>query len=349
MTFDEYWAHYTDAGKVLMFLALSLAFSIICVFYILMIVFVQARFIDRSERKAFYYEKAHNTIQRFYEMVFSGASILSFLAIYYLIDRFTPDGEFRLFWDRYKDMLLLLMICLSIVFNNLIDRIIIPLKKMTQEDRGSVRLLGMLYVILIFAYIKFIYENDNYDGFIMYFLGLMIGRFIYFDASFRDGIKTMLGALKNFPLLILGLAYTGFMAYTGFTSDYLLVSNGVLVSTFIAHIFMIAAIFIIHHSHFMYLFARKPRTPVHDDEMYDDGYDDRYERGYDPEYGPEYESEYATDYVPDYDREPDYGRAPQYDREYREGYEEDYVSDYEPEDEVEYDPEFEDELEFIKL
>lgn len=260
MSFDEYWAHYTDAGKMLMFLALALAFSVICVFYILMIVSISARFEDRCERRRYYYEKAHNSIQRFYEMVFSGASILSFLAIYYLVDRFSPPGSFRDFWDDYKDLLLLLMICLSIVFNNLLDRLIIPLKKLSKEERGSVRLLGMLYVILIFLYIKFIYENNNYDGFIMYFLGLMIGRFIYFDASFRDGIRTMLEALKNFPLLILGLAYTGFMAYTGFTSGYLLVGNGVLVSVFIAHIFMITAIFIIHHSHFMSIFARKPRN-----------------------------------------------------------------------------------------
>ncbi len=278
MTFEEYIAHYTDARKVLMFLALSLAFSVICVFYILMIVFVESRYVPRRERREFYYERAHNSIQRFYEMVFSGASILSFLAIYYLIDRFSPDGDFRVFWDKYKDMLLLLMICLSIVFNNILDRLIIPLKKIKSSERGSVRLLGMLYVILIFAYIKFIYENDNYDGFIMYFLGLMIGRFIYFDASFRDGIKTMLEALKNLPLLILGLLYTAFMAYTGFTSDYLLVGNGVLVSTFIAHVFMIAAIFIIHHSHFMYIFARKPKA-VHTKEpeyeyIADDDYED---------------------------------------------------------------------------
>ena len=190
-------------------------------------------------------------------MVFSGASILSFLALYYLIDRFSPEGGFRDFWDNYKDFLLLFMICFSIIFNNLLDRVIIPLRKLSRSERGSVRLLGMLYVILIFFYIKFIYENDNYDGFIMYFLGLMIGRFIYFDASFREGIETMLESLKNFPLLILGLAYTGFMTYTGFASDYLLVSNGVLVSTFIAHIFMIVAIFIVHHTHFMAIFIRK--------------------------------------------------------------------------------------------
>ena len=136
----------------------------------------------------------------------------------------------------------------------------------------------MLYVILIFFYIKFIYENNNYDGFIMYFLGLMIGRFIYFDASFRDGIRTMLEALKNLPLLILGLAYTGFMAYTGFTSDYLLIGNGVLVSTFIAHIFMIVAIFVIHHSHFMSIFVRKPQVnAVPEPDYYDVEDGDYYE------------------------------------------------------------------------
>ena len=305
MSLREYWTHYTDVKSMVMFLALAMAFSVICVFYILMVVAVQARFVPKSARRQFYYEKAHNTIQRFYEMVFSGASILSFLALYYLIDRFSPDGgTFRHFWDKYKDFLLLMMICCSIVFNNILDRMLIPLKKVTRDDRAGVRVLGMLYVILIFLYIKFIYENDNYDGFIMYFLGLMIGRFIYFDASFRDGLKTMGGALKNFPILILGLGFTAFMAYTGFTSDYLLISNGVLVSTFIAHLYMIVAIFIIHHSHFMYLFARKPKAKggdiVYDDIDDLDAYDeyDEYD-GYD-EYGDhddhdDYASEYYTD------------------------------------------------------
>ena len=275
MTFADYWEHYTDPKSMLLYLALALAFSVICVFYILMIVFCQARFVDRSERRQFYYEKANNTIQRFYEMVFSGASILSFLAIYYIIDRLVPGGSgFREFWDQYKDFLLLFLILLSIVVNNILDRLLIPLHKMTTGDRGSIRILGMVYVILIFLYIKFIYENDNYDGFIMYFLGLMIGRFIYFDVSFRETIKTLLEALANFPLLILGLAYTAFMAYTGFTSDYLLIGNGVLVSTFIAHIFMIVAIFIIHHSHFMAIFVRKPKiSHVHAVPEEYDGYD----------------------------------------------------------------------------
>lgn len=271
MTFEEYWNHYTDKRQMLLFLLLALTFSIIAVFYILMIVSIEARFVKKSERKQFYYERAHNSIQRFYEMVFSGASILSFLAIYYLINRFLPECAFKTFWDKYKDLLLLFMICLSCVFNNFLDYLLVPLKKISRKEKSSVRLLGMVYVILIFVYIKFIYENNNYDGFIMYFLGLMIGRFIYFDASFSDFVDTVADALKNLPLLILGLLYTGFMAYIGFKSDYLLVSNGVLVSTFIAHIFMIVAIFVVHHSHFMSIFVRKPQpTRYYEYEEYED-------------------------------------------------------------------------------
>ena len=95
----------------------------------------------------------------------------------------------------------------------------------------------------------------------MYFLGLIIGRFAYFDASFRESLHTIHNGAKNIPFLILGLIYTAFMCIYGFSTDYLLTSNGVLVSAFIAHLFMVVAIFVVHHSHLIYLFARKPKQP----------------------------------------------------------------------------------------
>lgn len=260
MTLNDYLSHYIEPRQMGMFVILAIAGALICNFVVIIVVAIKSTSVPKPERQLYFYEKSHNTIQRFYEMIFSGASILSFLAIYYLIDRFITAGAFRTFWDRYKDFLLLLMICLSCVFNSYLDKMLIPLKKVSQEETSSVRLNGMLYVLLIFFYIKFIYENNNYDGFIMYFLGLMIGRFIYFDASLADSFKTLKAAARNLPLLVLGLTYTGFMCYIGFTADYLLTSNGVLVSTFIAHIFMIAAIFLVHHTHFMSIFARKPKS-----------------------------------------------------------------------------------------
>lgn len=262
MTLEQYTKHYLTAIDMLKFFGLSL---ILAFFAILIITLITARIassstgLSRKDLAIYRYEYVHNSIQRFYEMVFSATSILSFLSVYYLIDRFVTAGEFRVFWDAHSDMLLLLLIVLSCVINTILDRVFVPLRRIDSSQKGSVRLLGMLYIILIFIYIKYIYENNNYDGFIMYFLGLMIGRFVYFDASFKDFIMTLRNAIKNLPILFIGLSYTGLMCLYGFMSGYLLKSNGVLVSTFFAHIFMIVAIFVIHHSHILELIVRAPK------------------------------------------------------------------------------------------
>ncbi|MBQ7581716.1 MAG: hypothetical protein IJU25_02735 [Lachnospiraceae bacterium] len=261
MSAQEYAAHYFAWQDILHYLGVAIVGALVCLFTILLVAKATAKGETRLERRWSFYERAINMEQRFDEMVFSATSILSFLAVYYLIDRFATDPSFRVFWDKWSDFILLGMIIVSCVVNNYFDVMLIPLKKITRSEKASVRLVGMLYIMIIFLYIKFIYENDNYDGFIMYFLGLIIGRFAYFDASFRDSIQTIKDGAKNIPFLILALIYAGFMCIYGFSTKYLLISNGVLVSTFFAHLFMVLAIFIVHHSHLIYLFARKPKQP----------------------------------------------------------------------------------------
>lgn len=260
MTLDEYLQHYIASKEVLIFLLIALGGLIVSLTIILLSARLIAGQMPKGRRKIFFYNKANDLVERFYEMVFSGTSILSFLATYYLIDRFITTGAFRAFWDKYSDMLLLVLIILSCVVNTCLDKVLIPLKSINHEQKASVRMIGMLYIILIFLYIKFIYENNNYDGFIAYFLGLMVGRFAYFDASFKDFVSSTKLAAKNLPLLILGLAYTGFMCFIGFSSRYLLISNGVLVSTFIAHLFMVVAIAIIYHTRILKFIIRKPKS-----------------------------------------------------------------------------------------
>lgn len=311
MTIQDYLDHYTDGRQMLYFLLLAIAGAILSMAAILVSVFVSSLKQPAVMRKEYYYEHSNNLVQRFYEMIFSGASILSFLAIFYLIDRFAVNADFRAFWDKYRDFLLLIMICLSCVFNNYLDHMLIPLKKVTHEERGSVRLLGMLYILLIFFYIKFIYADDNYDGFIMYFLGLMVGRFVYFDASFSDNVEAVKQAMKNLPLLILGLGYTAFMCYVGFVADYLWTSNGVIVSIFFAHLFMVVAIFIVHHSHIMSLFARKPKTakPSKNRRARQSAESKKYRRV--RQINPDDIDEY-DDYVESYNEYEEYGRYNEY-------------------------------------
>ena len=126
---------------------------------------------------------------------------------------------------------------------------------------ASIRLTGMLYMIIIFCYIKFIYEDNNYDMFITYFLTLMIGRFVYFDASFKDFLECMKQAVKNIPIMAIALAFLGILCFRGYSTDYLLKHNGVITNIFFCHLYIIVAIFIMHFAVDMY-FNHRRKPPV---------------------------------------------------------------------------------------
>lgn len=256
MSLEEYLDHYLVWQDMLKFFGVAMAGAAACIALVLIYTKVVCAFATTGNRKAAFTTHSLNAVQRFYSVIFTGASILSFLSIYYLLDRFLEVQKYREIWDNHKDGLLLLFIVISIIFNNFLDRVLVPVRKVSRQERASVRIAGMLYVVLIFVYIKYIYENNNYDGFIMYFLGLMIGRFVYFDASFREFFQILGDAIKQIPMMLIGLGYTALMSYYGFSTGYLLKSNGVLVSVFIAHLFMIVAVFVIHHSHIILLFTK---------------------------------------------------------------------------------------------
>jgi hypothetical protein len=67
-----------------------------------------------------------------------------------------------------------------------LDGFIIRLKVLTSEEKATMRMLAMFYVILILMYLNNIGDESEYGPVMMYYFGLMIGRFVYFDASFKD-------------------------------------------------------------------------------------------------------------------------------------------------------------------
>ncbi len=271
MSLDKYLNHYLDWEKAGPFLAFSFAGLIVIIALILIcakIVGAGKNYTDDEDEEELNPRKkkkrpmtaGERWIERFYSLIFSNTSILFFISAYYLTDRFLQYyPEAWSVWQEYDDFILLAALLCSTLLNNLLDRIFVRLRSLKNEDRAAMKLVAMIYLILIFAYIKFIYEDNNYDELIMYFITLMIGRFVYFDASFHDFIVAMGAALKNIPFLILVLAYSGTMCYIGFTSKFLWTSNGVIVSVFITHLFMDIAIFFIHHTRIVRLITRKSK------------------------------------------------------------------------------------------
>ncbi len=331
MTVDAYLNPDFTGAEKLIFLSVSLILVTLSVFTIMGGVRLSVMGVERKRRRRELYERSLNRVQRFYEMIISATSVMAFSCAYIICNHIYSvlQGEvgsaeyesFSMFikvWEGGKDFVLLLLICLSCVLNTILDKIIIPLKKINREEKASVRMLGMFYVICILLYLNVIGDESEYSPVMLYYLGLMVGRFVYFDASFLDFIAALKNVFKNLYLLIFGLLITGILCYYGFDKGYLLERNYYLIGAFYTHLFMLVSVFILHHSHIIFLLVRKPKG--YDAESEDNGYEEYDDGGYDGyvgEYEDEYEEEYEEDYDEDYEED--------YDGDYDAGYEEDYT------------------------
>ncbi len=271
MTIESYINPEFDWTKKLIFFLLAVGGILLCD----MLVIWRAKSVANrqgvSERKAFFFDRAENRVQCFYEMMISGTSVLFFSCAYVVCnhlfsliegDPYSLSGGLAFFykvWGEGKDFVLLFLICMSCLLNTFLDRVIIPLKTINKEERASIRLLAMFYVILILVVLNVIGDESEYGPVMMYYLGLMVGRFVYFDASFVDFLSAMKNAIMNLPMLLMGLALVAALSFFGFRMEYLLERNYFIVGVFYTHLFLLLAIFLIHLIRFWSLVLRKPK------------------------------------------------------------------------------------------
>lgn len=200
--------------------------------------------------------RPYEFIESFYEMAFASTSILLLLSLYYIIgDRINLHTVSKV-WNQYKDWVLIGFLLVSMLVDRIFDRVLVPLHYISAQKRGSVRLMASIYVMLILMYIRFIYEDYNYENLILYFVMLVIGRLVYFDVTWDGFRNDCLGLFRNLPVLLLMSAYSAAVVWYGFTSGFLMKANGVIVSTLIAHLFMDICIFLFDRSHIFDLFLR---------------------------------------------------------------------------------------------
>ena len=200
--------------------------------------------------------RPYEFIESFYEMAFASTSILLLLSLYYIIgDRINLHTVSKV-WNQYKDWVLIGFLLVSMLVDRIFDRVLVPLHYISAQKRGSVRLMASIYVMLILMYIRFIYEDYNYENLILYFVMLVIGRLVYFDVTWAGFRNDCLGLFRNLPVLLLMSAYSATVVWYGFTSGFLMKANGVIVSTLIAHLFMDICIFLFDRSHIFDLFLR---------------------------------------------------------------------------------------------
>ena len=235
MSFFEYLKHYTKMP--------DLGYMILVTLFIMLTIHLVTFLIMKATKGDY-----GLLVEKYYELIISITSMLFFIGAYFLVEhKYFDAGEtFYEVWNKYDDFLLLAALFISIFMINFVDTLIIPLKLLYKEEKATLRMMAMIYMLIIFAYIKFIYKNDNYDTIITYFIIMVVGRFVYFDATFTDFLKILKNLFIETPMLILGLVTTSVVAWYGFGTEYLLKSNGVVLSLWIAHVIIVVEIAIIH-------------------------------------------------------------------------------------------------------
>ncbi len=276
MTISAYLNPDFTWGKKLIFLLVTFAaIGISMGFIYLATKLVLNRSLGGSVRRYALRSAFVDKSQRFFEMLIAGTSVLSFSCSYVIINHVydlvqkgiatnLTSTEKMLVdtWSEGKDFVLLLLILLSCIINTVLDSLIIPLKKMTREEKATIRMLAMFYVIIILMYLDIIGDESQYSPVMMYYFGLMVGRFVYFDASFKDFLQALKNMFFNLPYMVLTLSLTALLCYFGFSMEFLLERNYFIVGIFYTHLFMLVCIFIIHTIWLISNIGSKRERPV---------------------------------------------------------------------------------------
>lgn len=105
-----YILHYFDPANVGSFLLVSLLGLILVLTLVLLIakLQIQRQLKEETEEKAKkirrkkHQRRQYQIVESFYELVFSGTSILLFLSLYYIIDERLP--QISMYWEKYQDV-----------------------------------------------------------------------------------------------------------------------------------------------------------------------------------------------------------------------------------------------------
>ncbi len=279
MSLDAYINPDFTWYKKLFFMLVTLLMMSLCILLIAAVERLLVKKRSDEDWKYEYNDRLNDQVQRFFEMIISGTSVMLFSCAYVVINHIytlvssgaaSTDSQILLTivdaWAEGKDFILLLLIVISCVINSILDKFIIPLNRLGKQEKATMRMLGMFYVIIILIYLNYIGDESQYSPVMMYYFGLMIGRFVYFDASFMDFIEALKNIFFNIPFLLLTMVAVGVLCTGGFYMEFFLERNYYIVGIFYTHLFMLLGVFVFHW--ILWAIRRKDERRHHEEQEY---------------------------------------------------------------------------------
>lgn len=129
-------------------------------------------------------ERPYIIVQMIFEVLISTACIIETFLLYDWISKACS------FLDDYLNVLLLVSFIFAIITNRLID-CWLKQDMISGEDKANIRLISSCLMIIILIYIKYCYFKDGYEDFILNYSCLVLGRFIFYDTSFKQTMESL--------------------------------------------------------------------------------------------------------------------------------------------------------------
>lgn len=228
------------------------SWAVISIFVLLstvVVIFVATRIILHERRKVDenttmeemdaiakeYVNRPYEIFQMVFEIIICNTCIIVIMYVYYWL------AKNLLFLEKYLGIIMLVLIIIAILLNNFLDE---KLKQdmIKEEDKGNIRLISSCSIIMLFSFLKIYFKTAEYDEFLLCYIGLVLGRFIYFDSTLKEFIRCVKNLKSYFIPLIIAFLLTGIISGIGLHLE-VITTNNLFISLMISHF---AILFFIH-------------------------------------------------------------------------------------------------------
>lgn len=182
-----------------------------------------------------YVNRPYEISQMVFEIIICNTCIIVIMYVYYRL------AKNLLFLEKYLGIIMLVLIIIAILLNDFLDE---KLKQdmIKEEDKGNIRLISSCSIIMLFSFLKIYFKTAEYDEFLLCYIGLVLGRFIYFDSTLKGFIRCVKNLKSYFIPLIIAFLLTGIISGIGLHLE-VITTNNIFISLMISH-FAILFLFI---------------------------------------------------------------------------------------------------------
>lgn len=187
-----------------------------------------------QEQIEVYVNRPYELSQMVFEMVISNACIIMMVCLYHWI------AKKVLFLQEYLNIVMLILILFAIVVNKVVDYLL-EQDMLSGEDISNIRLLSSCSIICIFMLLRYFYHTDEYNELLISYVCLVLGRFIFFDSTWKQ-IEKVVKELKRYVIaLLIEVALMCIIGWIGIKLN-VITERSALVSVLVLHVVMIVCI-----------------------------------------------------------------------------------------------------------